>query len=84
MCRVLGSSWVRCREWPCGCGAGGFLIFSGLFFRCRFREFEDDRFKLPSFSLRGLLFLRFLRGFGVNATLHVCFRAVGPKPFFLF
>ena len=36
-----------------------FAIFAGLFFRYRFREFEDDLFKLPSFSCRVLLLSAF-------------------------
>ena len=74
----LGSSRARCQKLPCGCGAEGFFaIFSALLFRHLFRQYEEDLFKLLFVFFS---FLRFLLGFGVNATLHVCFWADGPKP----
>ena len=81
----LGSSWACCQKWACGCGAEGFFpSFSGLFFRHHFCEFEKGSFETPLSSFRVLLFSAFSSWVWVDATLHVCFGAVGPEPFFSF
>ena len=74
----------RCQKSACGCGADGFPSFSGLFFRHRFCKFEPGSFETPLSSFRVLLFSAFSSWVWVDATLHVCFGAVGPKLFFFF
>ena len=61
----------------------------GWFFRCSFLdsvfcEFEKGSFENPLSSFRVLLFSAFSSSAWVDATLHACFGAVGPKPFFSF
>ena len=80
--------WVRfgplpeiCLRLRCG---WFFRSFPVLFFRQRFCEFEKGSFENPLSSFRVLLFSAFSSSAWVDATLHVCFGAVGPKPFFSF
>ena len=61
-----------------------FPSFPRLFFRHRFCEFEKGSFETPLSSFRVLLFSAFSSWVWVDATLHVCFGAVGPKPFISF
>ena len=80
--------WVRfgplpeiCLRLRCGWFFRSFPVF---FFRQRFCEFEKGSFENPLSSFRVLLFSAFSSSAWVDATLHVCFGAVGPKPFFSF
>ena len=61
-----------------------FRVFRGSSFDTVFANLKGDLLKLPSLLFVFYSFLHFLLGFGVNATLHVCFGAVGPKRFFSF
>ena len=67
-------------QWPCGCGAEVlfFRVFRSSSFDTVFANLKRDLLKLPSLLFVFCFLLRFLLGFGVNATLHVCFGAVGP------
>ena len=63
-------------------GCRGFLrLFRGFAFDAVFASMERTSWNSPLFVLGFFSFLRFLLGVGVNATLHVCFWAVGPQPF---
>ena len=80
--------WVRfgplpeiCLRLRCGWFFPSFPVF---FFRHRFCEFEKGSFENPLSSFRVLLFCFFSSWAWVDATLHVCFGAVCPKPFFSF
>ena len=78
----------RCQKSACGCGADGFFEFFGVllsfFFRDRFSKFVRGSFANALSSFCVLLFSAFSSSAWVDATLHVCFGAVGPKPFFFF
>ena len=75
---------ASCREWPCGCSVEGFCdFFRGCSFNTVFANLKTISSNSPPFLFVFYSFLRFLLGFGVNATLHVCFGGVGPKLFFV-
>ena len=59
-------------------------FFGGSSFDTVCANLKRDLLKRPSLLFVFCSFLRLLLGFGVNTTLHVCFAAVGPKPFFSF
>ena len=61
-----------------------FAIFSGFSFDTIFANLKRNSSNSPLLLFAFFSFLRFLLGFGVNATLHVCFWRVGPKASFFF
>ena len=74
--------WVRfgplpeiCLRLRCGCFFRSFPVF---FCRLRFCKFEKGSFENPLSSFCVLLFSAFSSSAWVDATLHVCFGAVGP------
>ena len=65
------------------CG-GFFRVFRGSAFDTVFCEFEKGSFETPLSSFRVLLFSAVSFWVWVDATLYMCFGAVGPKPFIFF
>ena len=83
LCRGLGSIWAVARNLLAAAVRMVFPSFPVFFFRHRFCEFEKGSFENPLSSFRVLLFCAFSSWAWVDATLHVSFGAVCPKPFFL-
>ena len=61
---------------------GGFFRLFRFFFRARFRKPQVVLLTSPSFFWVFFSFVRILLGIGGNAALHVCFWAVGLRPFY--
>ena len=82
----LGSNRALCHKWACGCGAEVFFfrVFRGSSFDTVFASLKRELLKLPSLLFVFCSFLRFLLGFGVNATLHVFLGQLSLKPSFSF
>ena len=73
-----------CLRLRCGWFFRVFRCSFVFFFRDRFSKFVRGSFANALSSFCVLLFSAFSSSAWVDATLHVCFGAVGPKPFFSF
>ena len=59
-------------------------MFLGFLFRRRFRQYEEDLFKLPFSSFHVFLFSAFSFWVWGPCTMHPYFWALGPKPSLFF